>query len=108
MSNLAPTAVAVADPLRDKATLMVELDQLQAEQLALEAQGFIADPTKPDWENQKAAKDFEETLRKKVMRQLEILALLRRTASGPARAGGKRAKRAPLDLEALESSVFDS
>jgi hypothetical protein len=86
--------------------LNVKLKQLQAEQLLLDQLGPPYDPEKSDQENALAAQTFHDKMRALMKEQLTIYATLRKTAAGPARAGGKRAKKAPLDLAALEDSVF--
>ena len=83
------------------------LAQLHQEQKALMATGCPPNPNISDYENAILRKNYEETLAAKVKEQLAILATLRTTAAGPAKAGGKRAKKAPIDLEALESSLFE-
>lgn len=37
--------------------------------------------------------------------QIKLIALQRRTTQGPARKGGKRAKKAPIDLDALDDDL---
>jgi hypothetical protein len=87
--------------------LNAKLKLLQAEQLRLDAQGFHPDPTKSDQENALLAQAFHEKMRLLMKEQLSIYATLRKTAAGPPKAGGKRAKKAPLDLASLEDSVFN-
>jgi hypothetical protein len=86
--------------------LNARLKQLQAEQLSMDAQGPPYDPSKSDLENATAAREFHDRMGALMKEQLTIYATLRKTAAGPAAKGGKRAKKAPLDLSALEDSVF--
>lgn len=52
-----------------------------------------------------ARRAWEETSKLMIREQIEILAVLRRTSAGPARKGGTRAKKAPLDLGAFLAKV---
>ena len=101
-----PANANVAERPLTHEELLVRRQQLGIKQSEMETKGCPYDPTKSDAENAKAQYFFQEELRQVVRDQLDIMAILRKTAAGPAKAGGKRAKKAPVDLGALEDSVF--
>lgn len=86
--------------------LVAKRHALGLRQQELEARGCPYDAGLSDVENAKRQYFHQEELRQLVREQLEIMAKLRNTAAGPAKAGGKRAKKAPVDLAALEDSVL--
>lgn len=85
--------------------LLARRQALGARQLELE-KGCPYDPTLSEADNAKKQYFHQEELKHVVREQLDIMAKMRSTAAGPAKAGGKRAKKAPVDLAALEDSVF--
>lgn len=101
-----PTTTLASPALTPVQDPFLRLRELQAEQLQLEARGFKPDPAKSEADNARDAFHFQDRMRKLILEQLELYTILRKTSAGPARAGGKRAKKAPLDLAALEASVF--
>lgn len=97
----------LAPPQGDFVSLNARLLALRSEQLELRRRGFTPDPNLSDAENSALAAAFQDRLRLMVREQLSILAALRKTSSGPAKQGGKRAKKVPLDLDALENSILE-
>lgn len=105
MTPTLPAKPAVVPLGYDFQGLNVRLNALRAEMLEMKTMGFLPDANLSEAENHKLAAAFQEKQRQLVLESLSILAALRKTSSGPARAGGKRAKKAPLDLDALEASI---
>lgn len=50
-------------------------------------------------------KEQDEITANMISEQIKLLAMLRRTTQGPARKGGKRAKKAPVDLDSLDEEL---
>lgn len=86
----------------DPVVLNSHLDRLVAEYAQLKIELAKA----------KAANDepliaaLSESAKLMVHDQIAIISKLRRTSSGPAKAGGKRAKKAPLDLAAALANLM--
>lgn len=103
---MSPTTSAPTTLPSDPVALIARREALGRKQAELEARGAPYDDKLSDGENARNQYFFQEELRQCVKEQLEIMAILRKTAAGPAKAGGKRAKKAPVDLSALEDSIF--
>lgn len=82
-----------------------ELTQLQRQQLTRPK--WNADPTKSDEENARAKELYEAEEAALICKQIDILMVLRRTGTtGPAKAGGKRAKAQPKDINAIAARIL--
>lgn len=99
---------ALTPPITPATTtdLHTQLELLQAEQLEMQRKGYVSDPALSDDENIKGKILHDARIQSLVTQQLQILADMRKTAAGPAKAGSRKAKRAPIDLAALEDSIF--
>ncbi len=104
MSSPANTSVPPPEPTLLELQAMRQA--LTKRQLDLETAGCPYDSALSEAENAKRQYDYQEELKKLIHDQLQILAKLRKTASGPAKAGGKRAKKAPLDLSSMDDLIF--
>lgn len=89
------------------AEIVARRKTLTEQQLTMQREGCPYDPALSESENALKQKLFQDKLSFLINMQLRLIAVARKTASGPAKAGGKRAKRAPIDLAALEDSVFE-
>ena len=88
----------------DNLTLDARLRELRIIQ-AKRPRAFVPPPGMPDELVELSRKAWDEETASLVREQLTILSKLRRTSAGPARKGGTRAKKAPLDLGALISQL---
>lgn len=90
----------------DPQVLSQMLNRYSEEQTLLETEGFVADSTLSDEQNAERKQQFDMKLASLIEKQIGIIFKLRKTATGPAKAGGKRAKKAPADLAALDAAIF--
>lgn len=101
MSYISPgTLIEEDDPLK----LNARLNEAQAEQLSIP--DWKPDAARSDEENAKSRQAYDDKLRGLIHEQMGIIFKLRKTATGPAAKGGKRAKKAPVDMVSLEESIF--
>ena len=97
---LAEADLATTDPI----ILDQELKLLRGEQFNMEDWKPAADATEEA--NAESKRHYDDRVAFLIRRQIAILAALRKTGTGPAKAGGKRAKKAPTDLAALEAKLM--
>lgn len=50
-------------------------------------------------------KEQDEITANMISEQIKLIAIMRRTTQGPAKRGGKRAKSAPIDLDAMSDEL---
>jgi len=96
------TLIVETDPIK----LNARLNDARAEQLAMMKKGWIPDPRFSEEENSTAQVEWEAKLQALIREQMGIIFVLRKTSTGPAKAGGKRAKKAPIDLSAVDDAIF--
>lgn len=115
VQNPSPAASPAASPLSpvlielgttDPVQLAAILFEKNKEQLEMQRKGFQEDPAKSPEENAQLRLAWEEKLRVLCHTQMQIVFFIRKTGTGPAKAGGKRAKKAPLDQRAIDDAIF--
>lgn len=102
-------ANANQDPLEALALsdLVARRQALTREQLELERRGCPYDPALTEGENARNQHDYQLKLSALVREQLQLMAVMRKTASGPAKTSAvKRKKKGPVDLSILEEGIF--
>lgn len=95
------TRIEETDPIK----MTARLDEAKAEQLLMTEKGFLAPSGATEEEAAAAKLQWDYKLADLINEQLGLIMKLRKTSTGPAAKGGKRAKKAPLDLKALEESL---
>lgn len=94
----------LAPEIQDPAILDAMLKQHRLEQMSRK---WAPDESLSEEENSKLKLAFDERTAWLIKQQLSIISRLRKTGTtGPAKAGGKRAKRAPKDIRALEMKIM--
>ncbi len=91
----------LSDPGHDYISLKAELDQLQRDQ--------AADPGEPTAGVPGDLERYELEVQARCRRAIEIISILRRTNTGPAKATGKRgaSKKGKVDMTELRSKLLD-
>jgi hypothetical protein len=93
------TLIEETDPI----ALDAMLKSLRLEQ---NSRRYIPDPTLSEEQNAHKRHDYDKRTAELIKLQIGILSKQRKTGTtGPAKAGGKRAKKAPVDLLALERKL---
>lgn len=108
-STLLPDQPALGTDLtevNDPSKLTAFFEQASAKHKELVRAGCVPDSTLSDEANAENHRIFDDQLRLLIRRQIDCITKLRKTSTGPAKAGGKRAKKAPVDLKSLEDAIF--
>lgn len=101
--------MSTIEPTESPIELEARFRALRARYLArseLAREGKHIQPGLSEEARSEAVAAFEAETAQLIQEQLSIIARLRRTATGPAKAGGKRAKKAPIDLAALANDLM--
>lgn len=86
--------------------LLARRQALTREQLELERTGCPYDQALSEAENARNQYFHQQKLVQLVHDQLVLMAAMRKTASGPVKAGAKRKKKGPVDLSVIEDGIF--
>jgi hypothetical protein len=89
--------ITESDPIK----LDNRLRELQAAQLRRKIQGLQIPEGTSQGEADRLRREWNSSYALEIKEMIGITMKLRRTSAGPAAKGGKRAKRAPLDMDAV-------